>query len=201
MRKMREVSSQDLLPVVHTILRRRYGELTVKTGQGVVKGQRVEFSDEGRPVSCVIKTSMGGRISFGRRTDRTWSGLSESERVIVVAPTKLHGADQMVSMFDQKVLLDAFEANRAAQEKAGMGHLPNWIAPFHEEGRGARGIGDDFGDKAIWIEPLDMKPMPSSSLEVTRVEPVPPLTIAEAKEGLAKRFGVSPEAIEITIRG
>jgi hypothetical protein len=33
-------------------------------------------------------------------------------------------------------------------------------------------------------------------------EPVPrPLTIAEAKAGLAETFGVSPDAIEITIRG
>ena len=28
-----------------------------------------------------------------------------------------------------------------------------------------------------------------------------PLTIAEAKKGLAQTFGVSPDAIEITIRG
>ncbi len=34
-----------------------------------------------------------------------------------------------------------------------------------------------------------------------RLDTVPPLTIAAAKRGLAIQYGVSPEAIEIVIRG
>ena len=42
----------------------------------------------------------------------------------------------------------------------------------------------------------DMKPAPSPSLPTAGA-----LTIAEAKRGLALGLGVSPEAVEITIRG
>src|SRR3954469_20959820 len=125
--EMKEVTTEEVLPVVHTILRRRYGDLKFLSGQGIAKGQRVEFEDGGKQVRCVIKTSSGGRISFGRRGDGSWSGLSESDRVVVVSPTERYGDNLVVSMFDEKVLRDAFETNFAAQEKTGMGHLPNWL--------------------------------------------------------------------------
>jgi hypothetical protein len=145
----------------------------------------------------VIKTSLGGRISFGLRDDGTWSGLSESDRVVVVAPVVLDGDDLMVSMFDQKVLKDCFEANHDAQEKAGMGHnIPNWIAPFHEEGRGVRGTGDGFAGKAMWTEPLSPVPAAAPALLAPRK-----LTLQQAKEGLALTFDVQPDAIEIIIKG
>lgn len=140
---------ETVLPNVHDRLRARYGELKIVTGQGIAKGQRVEFADGGKRIRCVIKTSSGGRISFGRRPDGTWSGLSECDRVVVVAPSSLDGDDSVMSMFDQHVLRDAFEANLAAQRKAGMENLPCWIAPFHEKDRGVRGTGDGFGDKAL----------------------------------------------------
>jgi hypothetical protein len=64
---------------------------------------------------------------------------------------------------------------------------------------------DDLG-----IDPakLDWKPMPKPQSRPT-AEPMPidpnrpigPLTMAEAKAGLALTFGVKPEAIEITVRG
>jgi hypothetical protein len=114
----------------------------------------------------------------------------------------------MISMFDQQVLIDAFEANFAAQQKAGIGHLPCWLAPFHEKDRGVRGTGDGFGDKALWHEPLAtarpatvVQPRQFAAEASPLISSVRSLTIAEAKEGLARTFGVSPDAIEITIRG
>ena len=60
----------------------------------------------------------------------------------------------------------------------------------------------------LGIDPtvLDWKPMPEPSEIPGPAQPLPstgtaPLTMAEAKKGLALTFGVSPEAIEITIRG
>ncbi|MCP1970816.1 hypothetical protein [Bradyrhizobium elkanii] len=52
--------------------------------------------------------------------------------------------------------------------------------------------------KALGLEPrkLAFKPMPSPSTAVER-----PLTIAEAKRALAATFGVTPEDVEIIIRG
>lgn len=61
----------------------------------------------------------------------------------------------------------------------------------------------------LGIDPagLDWEPMPAPAKEqnlnheVTAPAGVEPLTMAEAKKGLAITFGVPPEAIEITIRG
>jgi hypothetical protein len=149
---MKRSLKQDILPIVHEILRRRYGDLSSIAGQGILTGERVEFVLDGKRVRCVIKTSTGGRISFGRR-DEKWSGLDDSDFVVIVAPTAFHSDDHMVSMFDQQTMKAVFDANQAAQEKGGMGALPNWIAPFHERGRGRRGVGGGFGDKALWSEP------------------------------------------------
>lgn len=65
--------------------------------------------------------------------------------------------------------------------------------------------------KGIKLDELEFKPMPAHAPEPTAatfVMPtqsampgaVVPLTIAEARKGLAATFGVKPEAIEITIR-
>jgi hypothetical protein len=80
-------------------------------------------------------------------------------------------------------------------------------------------VGDELGDQAsllilregardLWRqgdldrEPLTTTSMPTSPPEAPRGEPVRALTIAEAKQGRAKTFGVPPpEAVEITMRG
>lgn len=199
---MGKLETEEMLSRVHAKLHERYGVCEVISGQGIAKGQRVEFEDDGKRVRCVIKTSSEGRISFARRPDDTWSGLSECERVVVVAPAEMKGSDLIVSMYDQKALLEAFEANLAAQKKAGMEKLPSWLAPFHEDFRGARGVGDGFGTKALWSEPLFAAPATrTKSLASMQNTTAGSLTLAEAKEGLARTFGVSPDAIEIIIRG
>jgi hypothetical protein len=197
---MKKILKQDVLPHVWEILRRRYGQLTLLTGQGITKGERVEFQLEGKSVRCVIKTSTGGRISFGKR-DGKWSGLDDSDFVVMVAPTALHQDDHEVSMFDQQTMREVFDRNQAAQETAGMGELPNWIAPFHEEGRGPRGVADGFADRALWTEPLSTQlAAPVNAPQAPQTQTVRALTIVEAKLGLAKTYSVSPEAIEISIR-
>jgi hypothetical protein len=195
-----KLMKQEVLPLVHEILRRRYGVLDLLSGQGIAKGERVKFMMDGKKVRCVIKTSTGGRISFGRPNGK-WSGLDDSDAVVIVAPRTSNEDVHYVSMFDQSTLKEVFDLNQAAQMKAGMGDLPNWIAPFHEEGRGPRGTGDGFGPRAKWTEPLNAASEPRRAPGRGRKGPVDSLTIAEAKAGLAKTFGVSPDAVEITIRG
>jgi hypothetical protein len=184
---------------VHNILRRRYGELTIITRQGVPKGQRVEIVDAGKRLKCVIKTSEGGRISFAHRPDGTWSGLSDADRVVVTGPGARSG-ELRVQMLDRKTLLKAFEANYNAQKDEGMEHLPCWISPQHEEGRGVRGTGDGFSEKALWSEVILR-----GGDEVVQQQGVTaeeePITIESAKRRLAKKYGVRPDQIEITIRG
>jgi len=60
----------------------------------------------------------------------------------------------------------------------------------------------------LGIDPSTLKwqPMPKAGMSPTPEAPAPrianmPLTIADAKKGLAQTYGVAPEAIEITIRG
>ena len=47
---------------------------------------------------------------------------------------------------------------------------------------------------ALKFEPLQRQP-------VITAETTPPLSIAQAKAGLAKQFGVDPDQIEIVIKG
>lgn len=53
-------------------------------------------------------------------------------------------------------------------------------------------------DLGIDLEQVEWKPFPSE-LEMAH-DPIPALTIEEAKRGLSKKLGVTPETIEITIR-
>jgi hypothetical protein len=195
-----KLMKQDTLPRVHEILQRRYGALTPLSGKGIVSGERVELDLNGKKVRCAIKTSTRGRISFGRRGENKWSGLDDSDFVVIVAPRTRNGDEHFVSMFDRATLKQVFDLNQAAHVKAGMGNRPNWIAPFHEKGRGPRGTGDGFGDRAMWTEPLDptLMPRPPGGGQEDSVRS---LTIAQAKAGLAKTYGVPPDAVEITIRG
>ena len=65
--------------------------------------------------------------------------------------------------------------------------------------------------KGIDFDALEFKPMPPEAPSAAASPAAPdqpaasgrvvPLTIAEARKGLAAAFGVKPEAIEITIRG
>ena len=66
---------------------------------------------------------------------------------------------------------------------------------------------DELG---IDFDKLDWKPMPNADAQAEAPSALPgrkgngeiqPLTMIEAKKGLALTFGVAPEAIEITIRG
>jgi hypothetical protein len=66
----------------------------------------------------------------------------------------------------------------------------------------------ELEEKGIKLDALDFKLMPQRASEVAMSKAkssttgvVAPLTIAEARKGLAATFGVKPEAVEITIRG
>jgi hypothetical protein len=141
--------------------------------------------------------------------DGSFSGLSDSDVVAVVAPKDLDSPEWVLSFYSQETLLKAFSANREALRESGNSEGgQSWLAPFHEEGRGFRGIGDGYLKDALWSEPLD----PTLPADRARPPTDPPptssddsqplvLTIKEAKEALARKYDVSPDAIDITIRG
>ena len=67
----------------------------------------------------------------------------------------------------------------------------------------------DLENKGIRFDKLNFKPvekiptltMPLPMTQLVASNGVKPLTITEARQGLAMTFGVKPEAVEITIRG
>jgi hypothetical protein len=193
---MNRVLKAHILPQVHSILRRRFGEITVIPGRGITRGERVQFKEKGKVFRCAIKTSTGGRISFDWRDGKWGSGLTEADRVVIAGPAVRFGEEMIVSMFDQQDVAKAFAMNKEAQRKAGMSDaVPSWIASFHEERRGTRGVGDGFAKKALWSEPLLEPPEPSKGGAVQA------LTIEEAKKGVAAKFNISPDQVQIIITG
>ncbi|MGY4465894.1 hypothetical protein ACVWWK_001576 [Bradyrhizobium sp. LB9.1b] len=205
----------DVRPVslehVHETLRRRYGNLEFIQAKGVAGGQRVRFAEQGRLVSCVIKFSSPktlGRIAFSVMEDGSFSGLSECDRVAVVGPVAPKSHQYQVSYYEQSNLLNAWQANREALRAAGKSEGgQSWLAPWHEEGRGFRGVGDGYQRHALWTEPL-LATQPAthqpSALSPPAAHEVPAglrLNIRQAKEALARNYDVPAEAIDIIIRG
>jgi len=208
------LTQKEAINLGQQAIRRRYGgELEPISVQGVPAGQRVIFTHEGKPARCIIKFSSAksnGRISFAPTDDGGFSGLSDTDFVAVVAPTSPGSAEWLLSFYDQQTLLRAFTENREALKKSGNSEGgQSWLAPFHEEGRNFRGEGDGYLKDALWIEPLNFRPPTDHS--PPRPEPPPKpkssdepllaLSIKEAKEALALKYDVSPESIDIIIRG
>jgi hypothetical protein len=196
----------EAIKLAHTALSRRYGKLEIISSKGVPRGQRVRFVYEGKPVRCVIKYSSAkseGRISFAYSpSDDTFSGLSDSDVVAVVGPSSSDGQDLLLSFYKQASLLKAFKANREALKQSGNSEGgQSWLTPFPVEGRGFRGTGDGFLKEALWTEILDPATAQTENASAQLAPPQLVLTIKEAKEALARKYDVSPDAIDITIRG
>ena len=58
----------------------------------------------------------------------------------------------------------------------------------------------DLSDLDVDLESLEWKPFPTEGIITPEYDPVPALTIEEAKRGIAKKLGVAPDNIEIIIR-
>ncbi len=105
---------------------------------------------------------------------------------------------------------DRFDRAYAARKKAGYTSPVGrgiWLSLYDKEATTPVtlvGAGIGLAHPPIAKVPLSGQPMEA---EAADSEPAPsvaagvPLTIAEAKRGLARSFGVSEDAIEITIRG
>jgi hypothetical protein len=204
------LSQKEAITRAHEAIVRRYGgELKPVSVQGVPAGQRVIFKRAGKPARCVIKFSSpksNARISFAPTEDGGFSGLSDTDFVAVVAPKSLGSAEWLLSFYDQETLLRAFTANREALRASGNSEGgQSWLAPFHEEGRNFRGEGDGYLKHALWAEPISVRPSddstPSPPKQAPSGQPPLALSIKEAKEALARKYDVSPDSIDIIIRG
>lgn len=196
--------------VVSLLAAKGYAVSDLPGGQGARELSRVSIAGDGKTFVCAIKTSTSGRISFVREANGTFKVLDDVDLVIHAHPLTTDESTVVVSMFDAATVRKAFERNHKALTDKKMGHIPSWVNPEPEAGW--RQTGSGFRDKALWRETVKL-----SSAEASReshfawgagdVEFAPehsavrPLTIKEAKDGLAEMFGVSPDKVEITIKG
>ena len=58
----------------------------------------------------------------------------------------------------------------------------------------------DISDLDVDLESLEWKPFPTEGINTPEYDRIPALTIEEAKRGIAKKLGVTPDNIEIIIR-
>jgi hypothetical protein len=177
-----------------------YKVTDLSKGQGVPKLSRISIRKDGKESAALIKTSTSGRISFTREQDGHYRFLRDAEYVIHVHPIVNDPTLVQVTMFDRQTVVEAFNANHKALVEHGMEHIPSWVNP--EEEKGWRQTGSGFGTKALWSAAVPLVSTATAS-EMQRGAGGQPLklTIAQAKEGLAENFGVSPDKIEIIVRG
>jgi hypothetical protein len=179
-------------------LERHYGELTSMSGQGVPRGTRFRYVENGKTVTCVIKISAhpAGKISFPY-TDGTWGVLSEVDRVLYVRRSPEQPGQFEAQLHRQKVLLDAFNQNRKVAEAGGFTNMQAWLSA--EPAKAKRNIGSGFGRFAIWTEVSG-----SLAPKVLRIIDIGPsffsTAIEKAKNDLATELGINAGRIEITIR-
>jgi len=177
-----------------------YNVVDLSRGQGVPKLSRIAIRKDGRESAALIKTSTSGRISFTREQDGHYRFLRDAEYVIHVRPVLNDPTLVQVTMFDRQTVVEAFNANHKALVDHGMEHIPSWVNP--EEEKGWRQSGSGFGKKALWSEAVSLvSPATPSAIHAGVGGQRFKLTIAQAKEGLAENFGVTPDEIEIIIRG
>lgn len=187
------------------VLERRFGQLEEVRGQGIQRGTRFRFKQNGKTVSCAIKAAAhgAGRIHFSYQNG-SWDTLSEVDRVLYVRRSPVRPEQVEAQFHDQKTLLDAFNANRRAAEAQGFTNLPAWLSA-DSEGR-KRHVGSGFGNSAIWRESSGAG---DSEPDSTLTDPKPIISgpnqtfavaVAKAKSSLAVDLGISTNRIEIVIR-
>ncbi|UDL87304.1 hypothetical protein LGH82_19135 [Mesorhizobium sp. PAMC28654] len=115
--------------VVSLLEREGFSVTSQPGGKGSRDLSRIRISKNGEALTCAIKTSTSGRISFVRDTDGTFRVLDEVERVIHAHPLADDPSQVVISMFDQATIRNAFERNYQALTDHDMGHIPSWVNP------------------------------------------------------------------------
>jgi hypothetical protein len=202
-----EVTDNEIRMAVVRLLEEKGYEVTnTASGSGVPKFSRVMIEKGSEKLSCAIKTTTGGRISFTRAPDGSYHVLSDADRVIHAWRSPDDSTKVRVTMFDKTTVLDAFEANHKAKVAHKMEHIPSWVNPEPEDGW--RMTGSGFKDKAIWSETIPVSateprsPASSGATEEASSSGSPhELGIMDRiKAMLSEHMGVRPELIEIDVR-
>jgi hypothetical protein len=198
--------SQIRLAVVRLLEEKGYKVTDAASGSGVPKFSRIKIEKGAERLSCAVKTTGGGRISFTRKPDGTYKVLGDVDRVMHARLIQSDVVKVRISMFERPVVEKAFEDNHVALEKRGMGHIPLWVNPEHEDGW--RMTGSGFQKDALWSETISITlPVasdPTPKMPGTAVpSPAPSQEVGimdRIKAMLSEHMGVRPELIEIDVR-
>lgn len=181
-------------------------ERIARSGKASVR--RITKGKEQKVVS--IRTSQDTWIAFPRTADDAgWATLDEVDFVVAAsvddhlnpqyAQIHLVPGDEIRARFDR-----AYEARKKAGHALPVGR-GIWLSLYQTES--ATPVTLVGGGIGLAYPPIAKVPLSEMETDDGEHDPVPsfvraaPLTIAEAKRGLAQSFGVSEDAIEITIRG
>ncbi len=193
------------------VLEREGWRVTKASGFGNARIRRI--AKGGKSMLAAIRTTQDQWLAFPRTKDNTqWATLSDVDVVVVASLdpgdpqyARIHmiDADELQGRFDR-----AYDARRAASHSIPPGRGV-WIALYEHEstdpitlvGAGA-GIANPPIARVRLTEvaaPAASSPAPAVPAVSTSTAEVRALTIAEAKAGLARTFGVDPSNIKITV--
>ena len=171
---------------------------------GVGKSSVRRITKNGRSRDIAIRTSQDRHIAFVRNRDDTWKTLSDVDAVVAVS---VDDADTprfaLVHFIEGKEMLDRFDRAYAARRAAG--HTISvgsgmWISLYRQEAtQPVSSVGAGAGLANPPIARVALQPGETEEAGSPVDEENKPLTIADAKRGLAISFGVDPSSIKITI--
>lgn len=189
--------------VVRLLEAKGYGVENTASGSGVPRFSRIKIAKGSETLSCAVKVTTGGRISFTRAANGSYHVLSDVDCVIHAHRPEEEPTKVVVTMFDKNTVVAAFEANHAAKAAHGMEHIPSWVNPDFEDGW--RFTGSGFRDKALWCESVSASAdKQEGEAKGTPSEDRAPDNDASfmemIKRRLAERMGVSADKIEIEVK-
>jgi len=196
---MRKSDQEEKLrtAVVRLLNIKGYSVEDISKGSGVPKLSRLEVMKGEEKLTCVVKTTTSGRISFTREDDGTYKVLKDVDGVIHAHPKST--TEVNVTFFDRTTVQKAFEKNWNALQEDGKEHLPIWVNPEWEEGRRLTGSG--FMDEAVWTETLSLSQEDESEYPSTTPDGTAGGGIMDhIKKMLSEHMGVRPDQLEIDVR-
>ena len=194
------------------VLERDGWNVTKVSGFGNARIRRIV--KDGKSKLAAIRTTQDQWLAFPRTKDDTqWATLSDVDVVVVASLdpgdpqyARIHmiDADELQGRFDR-----AYDARRAASHSIPPGRGV-WIALYEREAADPVtlvGAGAGIANAPVARVRLTDVAAPAASSPASIAAPavgastpdVRALTIAEAKAGLARSFGVDPSNIKITV--
>lgn len=186
---------------------------TVSKVSGFGNARIRRLAKDGESKLAAIRTTQDQWIAFPRTQDDTkWATLSVVDTVVVAsvdpddpkfARVHMIDANELRSRFDR-----AYKARRAANYSLPVGRGV-WISLYENEASDPVtlvGAGAGIASAPIARVPLDIGAPTYNAPAAATTQPTTAgvtndgrLTIAEAKAGLARTFGVDPSNIKITV--